>query len=71
MTDCERVTQRYQRVPTLPPAFAGQALDLHEDLPAGLVVVKELLTHLLAVQGLQDGLEQRGEGLQATGQRSG
>jgi ABC-type phosphonate transport system ATPase subunit len=31
------------------PARADLALDLYEDLPASLIVVKELFTHLLAV----------------------
>ena len=53
------------------PARADFALDRHKDLPAGLVVVKELFGHLLAVQCLQHGFKQRGEALQSTGYRSG
>jgi len=53
------------------PAGADLARNLHKDLPAGLVVVKELLAHLLAVQGLQHRFKQRGEVLQATGYGAG
>ncbi len=53
------------------PARTDLAFDLDKDLPTGFVVVEEFLTHLLAIQGLEHRLEQRGDGLQATGQRAG
>ena len=53
------------------PAVAHLSLKHHEDLPTGLVVVKQILAHLLAVERLEHRFEHRGDRLQSTGHRAG
>ena len=47
--------------------MANLALHLDKHFPAGLIIMKQGFSHLFLIEAFHDGLEQRGNSLQAAG----